>query len=68
MPTIRFRKEHSLGRGLGGAYLEQTGEMAARFVSKDVTIRTLTTYDVESKQCKRWAFVSHGRRLAYIGN
>lgn len=52
---------------LGGAYLEQTGEFKARFVRSDVTIKTLTTYEVDTKQYKRWSFVSNGRALVSSG-
>jgi len=53
---------------LDGAYLQQTGEMTARFVPKDVKIRTLTTYDADTRQYKRWAFISNRRCLTYTGN
>ena len=52
---------------LDGAYLEQQGQLTARFVPKDVKIRTLTTYDADTKQYKRWAFLSNGRRMTYAG-
>lgn len=52
---------------LGGAYLEESGERKARFVGRDVTTKTLTTYDSDTKQYKRWSFVSNGRALESTG-
>ena len=52
---------------LGGAYLEQTGEFKARFVRSDVTVKILTTYEVDTKQYKRWSFVSNGRAFLSTG-
>lgn len=52
---------------LGGAFLEQTGELKARFVSRDATTKVLTTFDVGTKQYKRWSFVSNGRSFESSG-
>ncbi|TWU33237.1 DUF1579 family protein [Novipirellula artificiosorum] len=52
---------------LGGTYLEQTGELKARFVPYNAKIKVLTTYDANTSQYKRWAFLSNGRSLSYTG-
>ena len=52
---------------LDDKFVEQTGDLTAVFVPKDIQVKALMTYDQNKKAFRKWTFLSNGRALESSG-